>query len=82
MIKARLGYVMLVTAKIDVIFGISTSNYARINIICAEKQVVLHSLTFTRARLIQQFFYKSYRGVKLFRCRFFELEMHNKLALY
>ena len=38
---------MLFTAKINIIFGISTSNYAGISKIYAEKQVALRSLTFT-----------------------------------
>ena len=38
---------MLFPAKINIIFGISTSNNAGISKIYAEKQVALHSLTFT-----------------------------------
>ena len=38
---------MLFPAKINIIFGISTPNYTGISKIFAEKQVVLHSLTFT-----------------------------------
>ena len=42
-----LCYVMLFPAKISIIFGISTSNNAGIIKIYSEKQVALHSLTFT-----------------------------------
>ena len=42
---------MLFPTKINVIFGISTSNTAWISKIYAEKQVTLHSLTFTKISL-------------------------------
>ena len=45
--KVMLGYVMLFPAKINIIFGISTSNNGGISKIYAERQVALHSLTFT-----------------------------------
>ena len=38
---------MLFSTEINVLFGISTSNNAGISKIYTEKQVVLHSLTFT-----------------------------------
>ena len=40
---------MLFPVKINIIFGISTSNNVGISKIYAEKQVALHSLTFTEA---------------------------------
>ena len=42
-----LCYVMLFATKIKIIFGISISNNDGISKIYVEKQVALHSLTFT-----------------------------------
>ena len=45
-----MGYVKLFPAKINIIFGVSTSNNAGISKFYAEKQAALHSLTFTQVR--------------------------------
>ena len=46
---------MLFPAKINIIFGISTSNNVGISKIYADKQVALHSLTFTKKSLSDPF---------------------------